>query len=63
MGLGEDRARQQRLGEEAPRLLFVGVAGGPPKAFDELTREAVAPAYAERHRPVFGVDPADRLVG
>ena len=63
VGLGEDRRRQHRLAEKAAGLLLVGVAGGPPEAFDELAGEPVGAAHAERHRRVLGVDPADRLVG
>ena len=37
--------------------------GGAPEAFGELPRDAVGPPHAERHRPVFGVDPANLLVG
>ena len=63
VGLGEQRRRQHRLAEEAADLLFVGVAGGAPEALGELAGEPVGAADAERHRPVLGVDPADRLVG
>ena len=63
VGLGEDRRRHHRLAEEAADLLFVGVAGGAPEALGELAGEAVDAADAERHRAVFGIDPADRLVG
>ena len=63
VGLGEDRGRQHRLVEEAAHLAFVGVAGGAPEALDQLPGEPVDAADAERHRPVFGIDPADRLVG
>ena len=63
VGLGEQRGRQHRLVEEAADFLFVGVAAGAPEALGELPGEAVDAADAERHRAVFGVDPADLLVG
>jgi hypothetical protein len=61
--LGKDRGRQHGLAEQAACLLLAGIAAGAPETFDQLAREAVGAADAERHRAVHGIDPADRLVG
>src|SRR3954464_4526654 len=60
--LDQRRGRKDRLAPEAPLLVLLGVAGGPPEALGELSRETVGAAGAQRRRLALWIDPPDRFV-